>query len=605
MLASGRHTDRNDAFDRRPEDRRDAGESLKATGDQPSDFAQRPANSAAATSLAPTFLQIPPFPGSRAPTFARKMNGRSAPAAASEIDTFIAACRAARVGGTYWGSHPRITYNRYVLVRAADRAEIDRRLEVIERSASTVLWLGSPSPARHSADERVQEVCGVCDPWHLLGRASTAIVDADDELAMIAAIAGVRVECVGSGRFGALSGAPSPSTLRGVFKEHVLDRFEFLDPYSGTPISFREAIECCRFWRELIDSNRDIGAAVGFAHWKRSTVAPLLWRGSDGTPFKSRPAVIRADEPVAIWRSRTPASVISRLERQKAKLVEVEDGFIRSAGLGADCIPPLSIVVDRLGAHFEADRATELEELLQNGIFTDEIVDRARELRKLIVQSGLSKYGAGGSSLGRSIGDRKLILVPGQVEDDRAVLSGGAGLTSNLELLRRVRAQAPEAYILYKPHPDVEAGHRTGAIADSTCLSVADEIVRDEPVSSLLDLADEVHVNTSLAGFEALLRKKPVTTHGVPFYAGWGLTRDVGPVPARRSARRTLDELVAAVLLIYPRYLDPVTGLPCTAEVLVKRLIEGQSAGTDGAVVRLRKLQGRLRRGLAALRSTR
>ena len=80
-------------------------------------------------------------------------------------------------------------------------------------------------------------------------------------------------------------------------------------------------------------------------------------------------------------------------------------------------------------------------------------------------------------------------------------------------------------------------------------------------------MVDEVHVNTSLAGFEALLRGKAVTTYGVPFYAGWGLTRDLGPVPARRTAKRSIDELVAAALLIYPRYLDPVTGLPCPAEV--------------------------------------
>jgi capsular polysaccharide export protein len=49
----------------------------------------------------------------------------------------------------------------------------------------------------------------------------------------------------------------------------------------------------------------------------------------------------------------------------------------------------------------------------------------------------------------------------------------------------------------------------------------------------LIAMADELHVNSSLAGFEALLRGKPVTVHGVPFYAGWGLTTDRGPVPAR------------------------------------------------------------------------
>jgi capsular polysaccharide export protein len=107
-------------------------------------------------------------------------------------------------------------------------------------------------------------------------------------------------------------------------------------------------------------------------------------------------------------------------------------------------------------------------------------------------------------------------------------------------------------------------------------------------------MVDEVHVNTSLAGFEALLRSKPVTTHGVPFYAGWGLTTDLGPVPARRCARRSLDELVAATLLVYPRYLDPVSGLPCPAEVVVDRLCQGRPAG--GMLVKARRLQGALGR---------
>ncbi len=162
--------------------------------------------------------------------------------------------------------------------------------------------------------------------------------------------------------------------------------------------------------------------------------------------------------------------------------------------------------------------------------------------------------------------------MPGQVEDDRAVQTGGCGLTSNLDLLIGVREHAPDAYILYKPHPDVVAGHRKGAIPDRTCLQYADEIAREAPVSSLIAMVDEVHVNTSLAGFEALMREKPVAAYGVPFYAGWGLTRDLGPVPARRTARRTLDELVAATLLLYPRYLDPETGLPCPPEVVVARL---------------------------------
>ena len=266
-------------------------------------------------------------------------------------------------------------------------------------------------------------------------------------------------------------------------------------------------------------------------------------------------------------------------------------------------MPPLSIVVDRKGVHFDATQPSDLEDLLQNGSFDDEIVNRAGDLRELIVASGVSKYGSGSAQLSRRVADRRHVLVPGQVEDDRAVLGGGGPVTSNLDLLKRARGEAPDAYIIYKPHPDVEAGHRVGRITESECLKVADEVVRDQPISALIDLVDEIHVNTSLAGFEALLRSKPVTTHGVPFYAGWGLTRDLGPVPERRTARRSLDELVAAVLLLYPRYLDPVTGLPCPPEVLVQRIAEGAAAQQGGAVVQLRRLQGRWKKRLAGLGS--
>jgi capsular polysaccharide export protein len=107
-------------------------------------------------------------------------------------------------------------------------------------------------------------------------------------------------------------------------------------------------------------------------------------------------------------------------------------------------------------------------------------------------------------------------------------------------------------------------------------------------------------VNTSLAGFEALMRGKKVTTYGVPFYAGWGLTDDLGPVPARRTAKRTLDELVAATLLIYPRYLDPVTGLPCPAEVAVARLSVSDDR-MSGFIVGMRRLQGKFMRRLRSL----
>ncbi len=459
-----------------------------------------------------------------------------------------------------------------------------------------LVWSEKPSTL-----SSLPHISGTCDPWHLVGSATRVVVDANDDLALVAAIAGVPLSTVGEGRFSDLSGQ-CPETLERAVQRHLVDGIAYQDPFTGEQIDVRAAVRLCAFWRDLIDSNRDISAALGFAFWKRPTVTPLLWAGGE-VPFASNLKRV-PHGPVAVWKSRTPDQALEALGRDGVKLIEVEDGFIRSTGLGADCVPPLSIVVDRLGVHFDATQPSDLEDLLENGIFCDEVLDRARDLRQIIVGSGVSKYGSGSAKLPRRVADRRHILVPGQVEDDRAVLSGGGPVTGNLDLLKRARSEAPDAYIIYKPHPDVEAGHRIGRIPERDCLEVADEVLSDQPISALIDLVDEVHVNTSLAGFEALLRSKPVTTHGVPFYAGWGLTRDLGPVPDRRTATRGLDELVAAVLLFYPRYLDPVTGLPCPPEVLVQRIAEGTAAKQSGTVVQLRRLQGRWKKHIVARGST-
>ena len=163
---------------------------------------------------------------------------------------------------------------------------------------------------------------------------------------------------------------------------------------------------------------------------------------------------------------------------------------------------------------------------------------------------------------------------------------------SNLELLAAARALESDAWIIYKPHPDVEAGHRKGHVPDHEVLRHADAIDRESSIASLIARVDALHVITSLAGFEALLRGKQVTAHGQPFYAGWGLTRDLAPANPRRTRHRSLDELVAAALIGYPRYVDPVTRLPCSPELLINRIAVGQ-ARVRSLLITLREWQGR------------
>jgi capsule polysaccharide export protein KpsC/LpsZ len=175
-------------------------------------------------------------------------------------------------------------------------------------------------------------------------------------------------------------------------------------------------------------------------------------------------------------------------------------------------------------------------------------------------------------------GAHKIILVPGQVADDASVLNSmsrtivaRSGESVNLQLLRLARARNPDAYLIYKPHPDVHYGLRKGHVRAADAHAYADAVVDDADIAHLIELSDGVETISSLVGFEALLRGKPVTVHGLPFYAGWGLTNDLAHTP-RRSTQRTIDELCYIALVHYTRHVHPVTGQPCTIHELLDAL---------------------------------
>ena len=269
--------------------------------------------------------------------------------------------------------------------------------------------------------------------------------------------------------------------------------------------------------------------------------------------------------------------------------VHVEDGFLRSRGLGAELVPPLSLVLDRQGIYYDPTRGSDLQDWIEKRAVLNRAEERRVEaLVARLVRESLSKYNLGGADPELPKGHR--ILVPGQVEDDASILKGAGKIRTNLDLLRHVRAANPKAVIIYKPHPDVEAQLRKGAITVPEGL--ADVVAHGADPMALLDEVQEVWTMTSLLGFEALLRHVKVTTLGAPFYAGWGLTQDLGPVPTTRKARPSLLGLAHAVLIDYPRYFDPKTGLPCPVEVVADRLISGDIPAQTFQNRTLAKLQG-------------
>ena len=316
---------------------------------------------------------------------------------------------------------------------------------------------------------------------------------------------------------------------------------------------------------------------AGIRAWKRWQVDPFLRPRYEAVHYAGSPAqALRVQKQsggdIVVWASREPDGMAGAASAQGARLLRMEDGFLRSVGLGSQHVGGASLVLDEQGIYFDPRSPCALEALLQSADFDAALLARAKALRERIVGAQLDKYNVGSRAVVALGGPgRRRVLVPGQVEDDASIRRGAPGVRGNLELLRAVRESEPSAWIVYKPHPDTEAGARAGAMTDSRALRHADQVVHGASASALLAQVDAVHTMTSLLGFEALLRGVAVTAWGQPFYAGWGLTQDRAPL-ARRTRVRALDELVAAALIRYPAYVHPQTREACEPEAVVEWL---------------------------------
>jgi capsular polysaccharide export protein len=366
----------------------------------------------------------------------------------------------------------------------------------------------------------------------------------------------------------------------------------YVDPLSHARGSIFDVIRWLVRQKEMAARLRSgEGAAriicVGLRRWKAANLAPMLALDRRQVEFVPTVAAARAARPrpgdrLAFWGASAPEGLLELAHACSARVVRMEDGFVRSVGLGSDLIRPLSLVLDESGIYFDPGRASALENLLNTGDFGEEDTAAARRVRALIVEHGITKYNVEPCAAARwATGGRPVVLVPGQVEDDASIRLGCPGIRTNLGLLEAARRSRPEAFIVYKPHPDVASGNRDGKLALSEARRFADHVETGLSVVSCIDACDEVHTMTSLTGFDALLRGKKVVTYGQPFYAGWGLTEDRlpgGAAFARRQRRLTLDELVAGALLRYPLYWDWQLHGYTTCEAVVRRIAEARRA---------------------------
>lgn len=443
------------------------------------------------------------------------------------------------------------------------------------------------------AGGRVSMCSAPRSPWALL-QGAIAVYTVSSQMGFEAILAGHRPHVFGAPFYAGWGltedRAPALPAGRGrkltraqLFAAAMLLYPTWYDPCRDRLCDFEDVLDTLeaqvRAWRE----DRAGHVALGMRLWKRGAVQGFFGAHRRlvfaADPGRAAARAAREGRALLVWAGKETRTTMDAAKAAGVPLARVEDGFLRSRGLGAALVPPWSLVRDDLGIYYDPTRESRLERLIAAPP-PPGAAARAERLVARLVDAGLSKYNVGQPDArptappGAQPTGARRILVPGQVEDDASILLATREVCSNLALLARTRAENPDATILYKPHPDVEAGLRPGAIAQTDLDTLADGVLRDCDPAAAIGLVDEVWTMTSLLGFEALLRGRAVTCLGMPFYAGWGLTRDLMQAPARRQARPGLAVLAHAVLVAYPRYRDPVSGLPCPAEVIVDRLAQ-------------------------------
>ncbi len=354
-------------------------------------------------------------------------------------------------------------------------------------------------------------------------------------------------------------GRRAPRSLVQLFVAAYYHYSCYINPNTGQTGQLDDVLHYLAQMKSYMQRIRGEIYAVGLSWWKRHAIAPFF-----ALPHchlhcvktvAQLPDVPQKNSRLLVW-GMGKSEYLAWAKQHQLPVVHMEDGFVRSVGLGSNLVPPLSLVIDDMGIYFNAQQPSRLEWILQNKWFSQTDLEQAKQIQQILIASKISKYNVGQAefSLPDKAQNQRVLLVVGQVEDDASIRYGSPDIHTNAELLRTVREHHPDAFIVYKPHPDVVSGNRMGSIADELVQQWADCVVYNADIIQCIDWCDELHTMTSLAGFEALLRGKIVYCYGSPFYAHWGLTQDRLTL-SRRNRSLTLLELISGALVYYPQYI--------------------------------------------------
>jgi len=237
----------------------------------------------------------------------------------------------------------------------------------------------------------------------------------------------------------------------------------------------------------------------------------------------------------------------------------LEDGFIRSFGLGVEGSPSFSMVKDDRGIYYDATAPSKLEHILNHYDFKSDskLMQIAKEARAKIIEHKISKYNNFKEvDLTYLDNGKAKVLIVAQTYGDSSLEYGLGNTFSTKTMIDDALTYNPDAEVYVKIHPDVLSGKKHSDIKPQEIPKACQILEGNANPIELMAYFDKVYTKTSGMGFEALLLNKEVHCYGMPFYAGWGITTDKQRID-RRTRTLNIDEIFAGTYILYTEYYNP------------------------------------------------
>lgn len=420
-------------------------------------------------------------------------------------------------------------------------------------------------------DERLRDAC-VCGPdvalHEVLSHASVCYA-VTSQAGFEALLWGVPVVCVGHpwyAGWGVTQDLYTPARRQGLPKKSVAGLFEaafaqycrYVHPATGAPLTWDAALAHAELQAQVRQATPSHVAVVDAQPWKKKFYRDFMPDAQVRFIKAQDVATLGTSDTVLVtWGQRTPQWEVDAWRKEGYRVLQCEDGFLRSIGLGCELVRPLSLSFDPKGLYADAQTASELPKLVAQPLSEAQYREARRFIRlhrnlRLTKYLGTARYDGVHWAMGQEIAsaERKMVLLCGQVSDDVSVKTANCPWGSFEQIASEIKRNDPDCFLVFRPHPDVLKGVRPG----ETNIPSADYCDHFSSTRSLMELAQEVHVINSLTGVEALISGKTVITWGKGWYAGWGLTID--HVQPDRATNATLEQLVHAAYFRHPLYFD-------------------------------------------------